>query len=219
MTVGIAAYDGGYCTQENATQAEETFPPEESPVCSKTLPEFATECPKESALPIVPPGRGTVIEYVVDAEGKVFYTIMTADKHVFYLIIDHDKNSQNVYLLDTVTIPDLASLADEPLPVRGGANKPKATETYAPDPTPTPEQSGGGSNTGIIALIAVVVALVGATVWFFTARRPKQSAPRNEEYSLAMNNNADEDDGDWNNEEEDASRWTDSDDNDSENGN
>jgi len=178
LTVGVAAYDGGRCT------------PKETPVCDTKSPESVTECLKEPPQSIVPPGKGTVIEYYIDAEGKVFYTIMTADKHVFYLIIDHDKNSQNVYFLDTVTLADLASLADEPLPTKSGADKPKPTNTPIPEPT------SSSSNTGTVVLVVAVVALGGAALWYFKVYRSKQQPVRSDEYSASTKENPDEWDDD-----------------------
>jgi len=180
LTVGVAAYDGGRCTPKETPQVVET------PVCDTKSPESVTECPKESPQSIVPPGKGTVIEYYIDAEGKVFYTIMTADKHVFYLIIDHDKNSQNVYFLDTVTLADLTSLADEPLPTKSGADKPKPTSTPIPEPT------SSSSNTGTVVLILAVVALGGAALWYFKVYRSKQQSVRSDEYSASTSESPDE---------------------------
>lgn len=61
------------------------------------------------------PGSATVTSKTItdgsDSAEKVFYTFTTKEGEVLYLIIDQGQSSNNVYLLDTVSIGDLQVLA------------------------------------------------------------------------------------------------------------
>lgn len=61
------------------------------------------------------PGEGTMHDRTVtdgsDDGEKVFYTVTTAEGDTFYMVIDKNQNTDNVYLLNTVTRSDLAALA------------------------------------------------------------------------------------------------------------
>ncbi len=62
------------------------------------------------------PGTASVTERTktdgsVDAE-KVFYTFTTKEGEELYLVVDQGRGSDNVYLLDTVSLGDLRVLAD-----------------------------------------------------------------------------------------------------------
>lgn len=61
------------------------------------------------------PGEGTMHDRTVtdgsDDGEKVFYTVTTAEGDTFYMVIDKNQNTENVYLLNTVTRSDLTALA------------------------------------------------------------------------------------------------------------
>ena len=61
------------------------------------------------------PGEGTMHDRTItdgtDDGEKVFYTVTTAEGDTFYMVIDKNQNTDNVYLLNTVTRSDLAALA------------------------------------------------------------------------------------------------------------
>ncbi|MBD5469910.1 MAG: DUF4366 domain-containing protein [Lachnospiraceae bacterium] len=63
------------------------------------------------------PGEGTMHDRTVtdgsDDGEKVFYTVTTAEGDTFYMVIDKKQNTENVYLLNTVTRSDLAALATD----------------------------------------------------------------------------------------------------------
>ena len=62
------------------------------------------------------PGSATVASKIKtdgsDSAEKVFYTFTTKEGEVLYLVIDQGQGTDNVYLLDTVSIDDLRVLAD-----------------------------------------------------------------------------------------------------------
>ncbi len=73
--------------------------------------DYLTDLPVEPAEP----GTGTVYDKLntdgSDSAEKIFYTVTTEEGDVFYLVIDQRQDSDNVYLLNTVTRSDLEALA------------------------------------------------------------------------------------------------------------
>jgi len=144
-----------------------------------------TEAPAETeqteAIPFTPNGTGTVVDNVTEQNGKEFFTITTDEGNVFYLVIDRQRDSDNVYLLNTVTEEDLIALAEksgstiqnitpDPEPI------PQETE---PEPTPEPEseaepETGGGRGSIIFIIIAAIVA--GGAGYYFKILKPKRQA-------------------------------------------
>lgn len=72
--------------------------------------EYLTDYPVAS-------GTGTVSSKITtdgsDSAEKVFYTVSTDNGEVFYLVIDQASSTNNVYLLNDVTLDDLESLASD----------------------------------------------------------------------------------------------------------
>jgi hypothetical protein len=142
----------------------------------------------DNLKPFTPDGTGEVVDNATDGDGKEFFTITTEGGNDFYLIIDRQRTADNVYLLNTVTENDLASLA------KPGDGKPEsATPTISPLPaTPSPEPSPepttppttekGRSSMGTIALVAVVVVAVGGAGYYIKIARPKRNAPDADDY-------------------------------------
>ncbi len=120
-----------------STQATNT-----KPTTSVVKPD-ADEKPSVSAIPVseeptnrtdssktlTPNGQGTVMDNVTDEDGKEFFTVSTKDDNTFYLIIDKARDSENVYLLDTVKESDLLSMAE----------KDKKTDDSSQSAIPEPE--------------------------------------------------------------------------------
>lgn len=73
--------------------------------------EYLTDEPVEA-------GAGTMAEKIrtdgsdSDDVERIFYTITTKEGEVLYLVIDQNQSSNNVYLMDTVSVGDLLALAD-----------------------------------------------------------------------------------------------------------
>jgi hypothetical protein len=138
-----------------------------------------TDYPETPPAPFTPEGTGTVIDNATDTDGKQFYTIMTPDEHIFYLVIDLQRETDNVYFLNSVTIADLAALAELPeTAIPATVTPTPAAPSEAPaetSPAPGPEQSGGNTgNTGMIVMLAVIVVVGGGAGWYFKIYRPKQ---------------------------------------------
>ena len=128
--------------------------------------------------PLTPDGQGTLLDNATGEEGKEFFTITTADESVFYLVIDRQKSGENVYFLNTVTVADLLSLAEQngdalsvitPTP----EPEPAPAPTVEPEPDPEPEQKSS-SGMGTLLLALAVVAVGGGAGWYFKIYRPKQ---------------------------------------------
>ena len=172
-------------TPAPATPAPSAPAVQPSAPVSTPAPVEPTE-PTESAIPrepnpFTPAGTGTVADNATDGDGKEFFTVVTADENVFYLIIDRQRDSENVYLLNTVTEDDLMALAEKssgtsqsavPTPV------PEPTPTPTPEPTPDPEPpvTEKENNTGTILLILLVVLGAGGAGYYFKIVKPKQNA-------------------------------------------
>jgi hypothetical protein len=153
--------------------------------------------PGEEGIPFTPDGTGSVIDNAADGDGKEFFTIQAKDEKVFYLIVDRQRDTDNVYFLDTVTINDLASLAD------GGITVATPTpdlslpgvEQSAPEPTANPltEQSPLGGKSAIFIGIGVIAVV--AAGWYFKIYKPNHSAGYDDDdYPDDDNNNNEEDD-------------------------
>jgi hypothetical protein len=157
--------------------------PDETPDMDPDAP--VTDYPKTPPNPLTPAGTATVIDYATDSEGKLFYTIMTPDEHVFYLVIDKQRNSENVYFLNTVTIADLAALAELPAQKQtpGGMVTPQPTApsgTNQPVETPPPEaeQPESGGNTGMYIFIIAIAVIGGGAGWYFKIEYYARNGPR-----------------------------------------
>ncbi|GHV08302.1 hypothetical protein FACS1894217_10510 [Clostridia bacterium] len=134
----------------------------------------------ESGKPFTPDGTGTVVDNATNADGKEFFTVETPDGNVFYLIVDRQRNSDNVYLLNTVNEDDLASLAKS-----GNGKGVSAIETpptvtptapiATPEPTPTPAPVKSGGNTGTIVFVVIAVLVFGGAAYYFKIVRPKKN--------------------------------------------
>jgi len=191
-------------TPAPVTPAPTTPTPTPTPVTPISEPTEPAE-PTESVIPrepnpFTPAGTGTVADNATDGDGKEFFTVITADDNVFYLIIDRQRDSENVYLLNTVTEDDLMALAEKnsgtsqsavPAPV------PEPTPQPDPDPTPEPEPSvPEKSNTGTILLVLLAVLGAGGAGYYFKIVKPKQNAAADDEDEY-------DDDSDYGDEPED----------------
>lgn len=145
--------------------------------------------------PFTPDGTGTVMDNVTDGDGKEFFTIGTEDGGVFYLIVDRQRNADNVYLLNSVTLDDLAALADKsdttintnPNGSTSAINTPEqptTTEeqnppsTTSPEPTTeTTEKPSAKSDTSMYILIGIAVLGVGGAGYYFKIVKGKKNAP------------------------------------------
>lgn len=126
-----------------------------------------------------PDGTGTVLDNANESDGKEFFTVTTENESVFYLMIDRQRDSENVYLLNTVTEEDLLALAE-----RNGSQTAVPTATPEPvQPTPTPEPetepetaAKSGGNGGLIFFVLLTVLGAGGAGYYFKIHKPKQQA-------------------------------------------
>lgn len=146
----------------------------------KNQTESAVPDNSNKSLPFTVPGTGKVVDNVLEQNGKEFFTIKSADDNVYHLIIDRQKNSDNVYLLNSVTEQDLMALAE-----KGNGNKvsaiptppvtpsePSIEETKKDEPIEATKTSGS-AGTIIIALLSAV--FIGAVGYYFKVYKPKQA--------------------------------------------
>jgi len=146
----------------------------------------------DGSKPFTPNGTGTVMDNVTDGDGKEFFTISTEDGSVFYLIVDRQRNSDNVYLLNSVTLEDLIALAeknDKTLNVGNNSGTSAISDPNQPNTAENPNQppkatsgkeadlpaKSGNSNIIIFVIIAIVV--VGGAGYYFKIVKGKKNVP------------------------------------------
>ncbi len=123
------------------------------------------------------PGSATVASKIKtdgsDSAEKVFYTFTTKEGEVLYLVIDQGQGTDNVYLLDTVSIDDLRVLADGQ-EKSGGVDKQEdnllsalsKTDTGNEDQTET-EEDKASSPVRNNAFIILIFAVVGGAAYYY----------------------------------------------------
>lgn len=138
--------------------------------------EYLTDDPIE-------PGTGTVAEKIntdaSDNAERVFYTVTTKEGEVLYMVIDQSRSSDNVYLLDTVSVSDLLALADgngstsstekEDNLLSALAKEDNLVETETE--TKTTEKESSGTNP---LMIFVILALVAGVYYYFKIYKNKK---------------------------------------------
>lgn len=139
-----------------------------------------------SGNPFTPDGTGTVLDNVTVGAGvsgenrneensKEFFTVETANGNVFYLIVDRDRNTDNVYLLNTVTEDDLMSLTGKTAGADESAiSEPKPVVSEPAEPETPPAEAKKESNTGMLIFIIIAAVGVGGAGYYFKILRPKQ---------------------------------------------
>ncbi len=97
--------------------------------------------PDREAVPLTPDGQASVLDDATDEDGKEFFTVKTPNENVFYLVIDRQKNSENVYLLNSVTESDLKDLAEKDKDDGSvlGTSTPAVSAVPEPEPEAKPE--------------------------------------------------------------------------------
>lgn len=177
-------------TQTPAPPPATPAPVTPSPTTPVPAPDTSISESTESAIPrepnpFTPAGTGTVADNATDGDGKEFFTVVTEDENVFYLIIDRQRDSENVYLLNTVTEEDLMALAE-----KSSGTSQSAVPTPAPEPTPQPDPEPTSepeppapekSNSGTILLVLLAVLGVGGAGYYFKIVKPKQNAVPDDE--------------------------------------
>lgn len=137
--------------------------------------EYLTDDPVE-------PGTGTVNSKITtdgsDNAKKVFYTVSTDTGETFYLVVDQSKSTDNAYLLNTVTLEDLKSLAadgNETAKEQEEAednlldalkNKNETEETEAADDKTSSGKSGKSNAMGSNIIILILI-LIGGGIYYY----------------------------------------------------
>ncbi len=110
-----------------------------------------------------------------DAE-KVFYTFSTKEGETLYLVIDQSQGSDNVYLLDTVSLGDLKVLADGQPSSYESDNESKEDNLLSALTVADDESTGGeeeqvtkkaGGTSKSNAVIILIVAAVGGGAYYY----------------------------------------------------
>jgi len=204
-------------TVENST--EDNIPPEIKPS------EPTQSAIPDGSKPFTPDGTGTVMDNAHDGDGKEFFTIDTEDGSVFYLIIDRQRNTDNVYLLNAVTLDDLVALAEKngknikidgngstsSIPSGEQSNTTEAQSEPSPNTTEPKSEIGNvppaksGNNNTIIFVIIAVLAVGGAGFYFKIIKGKKKNIPDSDD---------DDEDYEFENEQEEFDNYDDNNDDD-----
>ena len=145
--------------------------------------EYDTAPPR---LGFTPDGTGTVIDNVVNQQGVEFFTVFTEEGNEFFLIVDRQRNTDNVYLLNTVTESDLMALAEK----SGNIIKNPAVSVIPPVEelhnevgsmvsqtiAPEPESSTAGNNRSNQILILIIILAAGGIAYYLKVIKPKRDA-------------------------------------------
>ena len=165
----------------------------------------------------------TKTDGTVDAE-KVFYTFTTKEGEELYLVVDQGRGSDNVYLLDTVSLGDLRVLADghESSSSSTSNNDEKednllsilAAEESADDNQEESETSKKEtSSSGNPLLVFLIVAIGGGAYYYLKIYRAKKDEKMDEMDAMDMDEfEAEEDEGekvDFDYDEEEKQRFLD----------
>ena len=124
-------------------------------------------------------GTGTVSSKIKtngsDSAEKVFYTVSTDTGEVFYLVIDQASSSDNVYLLNNVTLNDLESLASDNTSsgtkkedeaednLLSALKEQNGTNDITEESTESGEKKKGSNNT----IIILVVMVIGGGIYYY----------------------------------------------------
>jgi len=171
-----------------------------TPTPSPNQPPVSSESSVQNGnKPFTPDGAGTVMDNATDGDGKEFFTIDTEDGGVFYLIVDRQRNADNVYLLNAVTLDDLAALAEKNgktlNPGNNGSTsaipsteQPNTTDGQNPsttNPTESPtepsEKPPAKNDTTMYILIGIIVVAVGGAGYYFKIVKGKKNNLDDEE--------------------------------------
>ena len=148
-----------------------------------------------------------------------------ATNDFFYLIVDRQRNSDNVYLLNAVTLDDLIALAEKndkntnaggnsgtsAIPTGVQPNTTEGTNTNPPASTESkPEISEKKGNNNTIIFIIIAVVIFGGAVYYFKIVRGKKNS--------VVTDDDEDDDYDYKDEPDESDNYDDYTDNTSEDG-
>lgn len=137
----------------------------------------------------------TKTDGTVDAE-KVFYTFTTKEGDELYLVVDQGRGSDNVYLLDTVSLGDLRVLADghESSSSMTSNNEKEdnllsilaAEESTDDDLTGKETSKEKRSSSGNPLLVILVVCIAGGVYYYLKIYRAKKDEKMDEMDAMDM---------------------------------
>ncbi len=137
--------------------------------------------------PVVEAGTGTVAEKIQtdgsESSDRIFYTITTKEGEVLYLIVDQERQSDNVYLLDTVSADDLLALADGAAGAANGGEEKEdnlfaalSKDSTAEEEKTDDRETASSSNSNLFIVLLFVLAGGGAYYYFRIYKNKKEEA-------------------------------------------
>ena len=134
---------------------------------------------------------------------KVFYTFTTKEGKELYLVVDQGRGADQVYLLDTVSLKDLRSLADEQETSTGSVDDGKednllsilaaeSTDNELDEVQESPKKKSSSGNGLFILLLAL---LVGGAYYYLKIYRNKKDEAMDAMDAMDMDEFEAEDEG------------------------
>lgn len=128
------------------------------------------------------PGEGTMHDRTVtdgsDDGEKVFYTVTTAEGDTFYMVIDKNQNTDNVYLLNTVTRSDLTALAvdDKEEQEEKKEEDNLLTALQGEKETDTPVRTDSSEDSGISPkfIVLIIALIIGGAYYYLKIYKNKK---------------------------------------------
>lgn len=128
------------------------------------------------------PGEGTMHDRTVtdgsDDGEKVFYTVTTAEGDTFYMVIDKNQNTDNVYLLNTVTRSDLTALAvdDKEDQEEKKEEDNLLTALQGEKETDTPVRTDSSKDSGISPkfIVLIIALIIGGAYYYLKIYKNKK---------------------------------------------
>ncbi len=195
-TTAFAYVDPG-AEQTAQSQTSETAPDdsgqEAAPDEGTSGGDTVLEETDETGTAFSTPGNAQVQDDITEDSTKEFLTITTKNNNTFYLVIDRSASTENVYMLSQIDESDLQEFLDSGAVISEETSVPSVvleendTSSVTPaneeEPAAEEEQENAseGNLAGILAIVLLAVAGVGAYYYFKIRKKKAEAEEENSE--------------------------------------
>lgn len=195
-TTAFAYVDPG-AEQTAQSQTSETAPDdsgqEAAPDEGTSEGDTVLEETDETGTAFSTPGNAQVQDDITEDSTKEFLTITTKNNNTFYLVIDRSASTENVYMLSQIDESDLQEFLDSGAVISEETSVPSVvleendTSSVTPaneeEPAAEEEQENAseGNLAGILAIVLLAVAGVGAYYYFKIRKKKAEAEEENSE--------------------------------------
>lgn len=128
------------------------------------------------------PGNAEVLDDIDGDSSKEFLTVTTKNNNTFYIVIDRNSSTENVYMLSQIDENDLKEFLEEeatekaetPGVVLDDIHTDEDTTETVTDEAEKPEKNDVGTNAGILSILILAGAGVGAYYYFKLYKRKQE---------------------------------------------